>query len=204
VIAAGDVWRSPGDAVKTVAFPLTGTLSLITEVEEQRVEVATIGNEGAADVFSAIGSRVAPLLLLAQVTGQAYEVPIDRFLAAHADSPELQRLIQGYIEALVIQTSVGVLCQAVHHVNQRCARWLLETHDRVESDSFELKQEFLAMMLAVQRPSVSIAEGALQASGLISYRRGHVTIVDRERLEDAACACYEEIRSAYSRLVPLS
>lgn len=203
-IAAGDVWRSPGDAVKTVAFPLNGTLSLIAEVDEQRVEVATIGNEGAADVFSAIGSRVAPLLLLAQVGGEAYEVSIDRFLAAHADSPGLQRLIQGYIEALVVQTSVGTLCQALHHLNERCARWLLETHDRVQSDAFELKQEFLAIMLAVQRPSVSIAAGTLQASGLISYRRGHVNIVDREGLEDAACACYEEIRSAYSRLVPLT
>jgi CRP-like cAMP-binding protein len=205
-IAAGDVWRSPGDAVKTVAFPLTGTLSLIAEQGqgEHRVEVATIGNEGAADVFSAIGSRVAPLLLLAQVTGEAYEVPIDRFLSAHADSAELRRLIRGYIEALVVQTSMSTLCQAAHHLNERCARWLLDTHDRVESDTFELKQEFLAMMLAVQRPSVSIAAGTLQASGVISYRRGTITIVDREGLENAACACYEEVRSAYSRLVPLT
>jgi CRP-like cAMP-binding protein len=203
-IEAGDVWRSPGDPVKTVAFPLSGTLSLIAELDEYRVESATIGEEGAADVFSAVASRVAPLLLLGQVSGEAYEIPIDRFLAAHADSPELQRMIQGYIEALLVQTSMSTLCQAVHHLNERCARWLLQSHDRVDTETFELKQEFLAMMLGVSRPSVSISAGALQAAGLISYRRGKITIVDREGLEEAACPCYEEIRSAYSRLVPLA
>ena len=203
-IEDGDRWRSPGDPVKTVAFPISGTLSLIAETDEYRVEAATIGNEGAADVFSAVASRVAPLLLIGQVSGQAYEIPIDRFLAAYADSPELERMIHGYIEALLFQTSMSTLCQAVHHLNERCARWLLQSHDRVDSDTFELKQEFLATMLGVSRPSVSLAAGALQASGLISYRRGKITIVDREGLEDAACPCYEEIRSAYSRLVPLT
>ena len=203
-IESGDVWRTPGEAVKTVAFPITGCLSLVVEAGDHRVEAATIGNEGAADVFSAVASRVAPLLLIGQVTGSCYEVPIDRFLPAYADSPELERLIQGYIEALLVQTSMSALCLAVHHMNERCARWLLQTHDRVDSDTFELKQEFLATMLGVHRPSVSIAAGSLQASGFISYRRGKITITDREGLEDAACACYEEIRSAYSRLVPLT
>ena len=203
-IEAGDVWRTPGEPVKTVAFPLNGTLSLIAELDDYRVESATIGEEGAADVFSAVASRVAPLLLIGQVTGEAYEIPIDRFLAAYADSPELQRMIQGYIEALLVQTSMSTLCQAVHHMNERCARWLLQSHDRVDGDTFELKQEFLATMLGVSRPSVSVAAGTLQASGLISYRRGKITIIDREGLEDAACPCYEEIRTAYSRLVPLT
>jgi hypothetical protein len=203
-IDSGDVWRSPGDPVETVAFPLTGTLSLIAESGPHRIEAATIGEEGAADVFSAVASRVAPLLLIGQVTGEAYEVPIERFLPAYEDSPELERVINGYIEALFVQTSMSALCLAVHTVNERCARWLLQTHDRVDTDTFDLKQEFLAAMLGVHRPSVSIAAGALQTAGVISYRRGNITIVDREGLEDAACPCYEEIRSAYSRLVPLT
>jgi CRP-like cAMP-binding protein len=203
-IEAGDVWRAPGDAVKTVAFPLTGCLSLIAESDGHQVESATIGQEGAADVFSAIASRVAPLLLLAQVDGTAHELPIDRFLAVFAEDESLRRVIHGYIEALFVQTSMSALCLSVHHLNERCARWLLQSHDRVDGDSFELKQEFLAIMLGVHRPSVSIAAKTLQASGLIAYRRGKITIVDREGLEDASCSCYEETRLAYSRLVPLT
>jgi CRP-like cAMP-binding protein len=203
VIEPGEAWRRPGEAVTTVAFPITGSLSLIAETDHQRVEAATIGQEGAADVFSAIASRVAPLLMIAQVAGRAYEVPIDRFLGIYAKDETLQRLIHGYVEALFVQTSMSTLCINVHHLNERCARWLLQTHDRVDADTFELKQEFLAIMLGVRRPSVSIAAKALQGSGLIDYRRGKISIVDREGLEDAACSCYEEIRSAYSRLVPL-
>jgi CRP-like cAMP-binding protein len=92
---------------------------------------------------------------------------------------------------------------ALHQVNERCARWLLETHDRVDSDTFELKQDLLARMLAVSRPTVSVAAGTLQAAGTIEYRRGKVSIVDREALEDASCSCYEANRADYSRLVPL-
>jgi CRP-like cAMP-binding protein len=91
----------------------------------------------------------------------------------------------------------------VHHLNQRCARWLLQTHDRVDSDTFGLTQEYLGVMLGVQRPSVSIAQQTLQAAGCITYKRGSITIVDREALEAAACPCYEMIRREYSRLVPL-
>jgi hypothetical protein len=99
--------------------------------------------------------------------------------------------------------AISAACNAVHHLNERCARWLLMTHDRVEEDTFDLKQEFLAVMLGVQRPSVSIAAGTLQEAGLISYRRGGITIRDREGLEEATCPCYELIRAEYSRLVPL-
>ncbi|HEX5937862.1 MAG TPA: helix-turn-helix domain-containing protein [Actinomycetota bacterium] len=116
---------------------------------------------------------------------------------------KLQDLINGYLEAFFAQASLSAGCNAVHNLNERCACWLLLTHDRVDSDTFDLKQEFLAVMLGVQRPSVSISAGTLQEAGLIAYRRGSITILHREGLEEATCPCYEMIRSEYSRLVPL-
>jgi CRP-like cAMP-binding protein len=200
----GAEWRTPGDAITSVAFPTVGTMSLIAESGDSQVEAATIGREGAADVFAAIASEIAPMLLIAQVPGQAFEVPHERFLKVYEDGPTIRTVIHGYIEALFLSISFNSVCLASHHLNERCARWLLETHDRVDEDTFELKQEFLATMLGVHRPSVSIAAKTLQATGLIDYRRGKITIVDREALEDAACPCYENVRSAYSRLVPLT
>src|SRR5436853_3556723 len=129
-------------------------------------------------------------------------VEIERFVKQSREG-RFQELIYGYLEAMVVQISVTAACNGVHHLNERCARWLLQTHDRVQTDTFGLTQEFLGVMLGVQRPSVSIAQRTLQAAGLITYQHGSITVIDREGLESAACACYEQIRSEYSRLVPL-
>jgi CRP-like cAMP-binding protein len=203
-IALGEVWLAPGDPIETVAFPISGTMSLIAETGGSLVEAASVGREGVVDAFASIASRVAAQRIIGQIDGDMIEVPVERFARVYEDSATIRRLIHGYIEALFVHTSVSAACLAVHHLNERCARWLLQTHDRVDSDTFHLKQEFLALMLGVHRPSVSIAAKTLQAAGLITYRRGNVTIVDRQGLERTSCACYETIRTAYSRLVPLS
>lgn len=202
-IEVGDTWRRPGDTVTSVVFPTSGVLSMLADTGDSTLESATVGREGAADVFAAIASRMAPQLLISQVSGQAYEVPVDTFDKVFTSSPRVGKVIYGYIEALLVQTSMSAACIAAHDLSERCARWLLQTHDRVDSDDFDLKQEFLADMLGVRRPSVSIAAGTLQAAGLISYTRGRISVVDREGLEEAACNCYELVRLAYSRLVPL-
>src|SRR5215207_9291041 len=181
-IELGHVYLDPGDPIRRVMFPISGTLSIIVEPDERhRVEAATVGREGVANVHSALGSRVAGQQLIGQVAGEAISVEVELFA----------------------QASLSAACNAAHHLDQRCARWLLQTHDRADADSFFLKQEFLAMMLGVQRPSVTVAAKTLQATELITYRRGSITILDREGLEEAACGCYEQIRSEYSRLVPL-
>jgi CRP-like cAMP-binding protein len=202
-IPVGQPRRAPGDPIDSVLFPTSGTYSVLVEIGNDRVEAATIGREGAADVYAALASNVATQVLIGQVPGEAVEVPVEVFRKMAQQGPRMQALIYGYLEALFAQAATATACIALHHVNERCARWLLETHDRVDSDTFELKQEFLAVMLAVSRPSVSIAAGTLQASGSIRYRRGTITVVDREALEAASCPCYEIIRSQYSRLVPL-
>jgi CRP-like cAMP-binding protein len=202
-ITAGQVRRVPGDAIETVLFPTSGTYSILINADDEQIEAATIGREGVVDVYAALGSGVATQTLLAQVSGSSIDIGVESFRAATQADTRLRRLIHGYIEAVFAVASRGTACMALHQVNERCARWLLETRDRVDSDTFELKQEFLARMLGVTRPTVSVAEGTLQAAGLIEYRRGKISIVDREALEEAACSCYEANRSAYARLVPL-
>jgi CRP-like cAMP-binding protein len=204
-IEVGHVFLSPGDPITEVVFPRSGTLSVVTEPRiGQRVEAATVGREGVGSVHSALGSRVSGQELVGQVSGEGIAVEVELFSKLSSQPGKLQNLIHGYLEAFFAQASLSAGCNAVHHLNERCARWLLMTHDRVESDTFDLKQEFLAVMLGVQRPSVSISAGTLQEAGLITYRRGSITILDREGLEEATCPCYEMIRSEYSRLVPLA
>jgi len=199
----GQSRRTPGEAIDRVFFPTSGTLSLLVEQDEGRIEAATIGREGVADAHASLGSRVASQTIVAQVDGESIDVDVDVFGKVYDGEGRLRSLMHGYLEALFAQATISAACIALHHVNQRCARWLLETHDRVDSDTFSLRQEFLAAMLGVHRPTVSVAAGTLQSAGMITYARGRITIVDREALEDAACACYELVRSAYSRLVPL-
>jgi CRP-like cAMP-binding protein len=202
-IEVGGVLFRPGDPIGYVAFPLSGTLSMLAQPDDSTpVEAATIGREGAASLHSALGSRRASQELVGQVAGEMITVGIERF-SKQAQDGRFQSLVYGYLEALVVQISLSAACNAVHQLNQRCARWLLQTHDRVDEDTFGLTQEYLGIMLGVQRPSVSVAQRTLQAAGCISFRRGSITVVDREALEAAACPCYEMIRAEYSRLVPL-
>lgn len=150
-IEVGDTWRRPGDTVTSVVFPTSGVLSMLADTGDSTLESATVGREGAADVFAAIASRMAPQLLISQVSGQAYEVPVDTFDKVFTSSPRVGKVIYGYIEALLVQTSMSAACIAAHDLSERCARWLLQTHDRVDTDDFDLKQEFLADMLGVRR-----------------------------------------------------
>ena len=203
-IEVGRVLFRPGDTVSYVPFPLIGTLSLLAQPEDgMPVEAATIGNEGAAKLPAALGSGTASQELIGQVEGEMITVPIETFTKHVEEQDRFKDLVYGYIEALVVQISLTAACNAVHHVNQRCARWLLQTHDRVLGDTFGLTQEYLGVMLGVQRPTVSIAQRTLREAGCITFSRGSITVVDREGLEAAACHCYEVIRTEYSRLVPL-
>lgn len=128
-------------------------------------------------------------------------VGVDRFAKQSAEG-RFQELVYGYLEAMVVQMSLSTACNAIHHVDQRCARGLLQTHDRVDTDTFGLTQEYLGVMLGIQRPTVSIAQHTLQTAGCVTFRRGSITVVNRKALEAAAC-CYKVIRSEYSRFVPL-
>jgi CRP-like cAMP-binding protein len=193
-----------GDEVRSMFWPTNGTLSILAEPDDDAiVEASSIGREGAADVFAALGSLRAAHRLIGQVPGEMLVIDAKVMLDHVSEPGRTQRLIFSYIQALYGQAAISAACNAKHHVDQRAARWLLQTNDRVDGDTFALKQEFLAYMLGVERPTVSLAAQTLKRAGLIEYSRGRVTILDRLGLESVSCACYEQIRKHYSLLVQL-
>jgi CRP-like cAMP-binding protein len=138
---------------------------------------------------------------LVQVAGEAARIGANAFREALQGSPGLRRLVSRYTLTLINLLAQNGACNAAHLVEERCARWLLMAHDRVNQDSFPITQEFLAQMLGVRRPTVSLTAGILQRAGFIAYRRGMVTILDREGLEGASCECYRVIQDEFKRLV---
>jgi CRP-like cAMP-binding protein len=183
----------PGDAIDYVYFPGAGGFcSELTLLETgEMVEVATIGREGMVGVFAAQDGHLAPSVAMVQAaTDTCYRLQADVFQREIAYAGALSALVARYAHAHVATIMLATACNAVHTVEQRLARWLLMAHDRVGRDEFPLTQEFVAMMLGVARPTVTIVAGSLQKAGLITYRRGVIVILDRKGLEAAACECY--------------
>ncbi|MDQ3947153.1 MAG: Crp/Fnr family transcriptional regulator [Actinomycetota bacterium] len=198
------VLHQPGEPIDTVYFPENAVVSLLTAMADgSTVEVATIGNEGIVGIPLVLGVQAMATrdYHQVQVGGSARAMDAATFLKAARRNP-LRNVVQRYTQALFTQITQQVACNAVHNVTERCARWMLLTHDRVGSDEFPMTQEFLATMLAVRRASVTVAAGTLQNAGLIRYSPGRVTIVDRKGLENAACECYGVIRGEFERLFP--
>jgi CRP-like cAMP-binding protein len=201
--------QAPNSTIEDVLFPATGVISVVTFLEDgngsvQTVEAITIGREGMSNAHAVLGALTnGDERSVIQIDAKVFVVPVKRVIEEADRRGRFAQLVHGYIHAFWAQTAYGSACNAVHHVTPRCARWLLQTHDRVEGDTFFLTQEYLANMLGVERSTVSVAAGELQRRGLITYSRGQVVILDREGLETASCECYEKIRSEYVRLVPL-
>ena len=203
-IEPGREYVGLGDEVRWSFFPMSGAMSILAQPDERTtVEASTVGREGAADAFASIGSLKARHRMIGQVAGEVLRMEAKLLIEEVSHPGRTQTLIFSYIQALYSQAAISAACNAQHNVTERAARWLLASHDRVDADSFGLKQEFLAYMLGVGRPTVSIAAGTLKTAGLIDYQRGSVTIRDRQGLEAAACACYEQIRLQYSELIDL-
>jgi Crp-like helix-turn-helix domain len=148
-----------------------------------------------------LGSGSMPMRAFVQVAGDSFRLAAGPFRAEFERGEELSRLLLLYTEAAFNQVARSAACNRAHGIRERCARWLLATHDGVGEDRFELTQEFLAQMLGVRRAAVNVAAGVLQRAGFIAYARGRITIVDRAGLESAACECYGVIRGEYRRLL---
>lgn len=203
-LAVGDALLAEGQAIRQVFFPIGGVVSLFAAADGSRakVEVGTVGCEGLVGLPLFLGGRRASGDAFVQVAGAALRMTAEAFCDAAAAHPPFAKLLQRYTHALLVQVSQSTACNRMHTPVQRCARWLLMTVDRVEGDTFHLTQEFLAQMLGERRPTVSGAASQLQQQGLIRYSRGRITIVDRLRLEDAACRCYHVVRREYEDLLP--
>jgi CRP-like cAMP-binding protein len=193
----------PGVPIPYVYFPLHGVASLISTLRDgTQVEVATIGNEGLIGLPLALYANTVPFTVFVQVPGEALRIDaavFDRLLLEETGT--LRQFLYRYTQALFNQLAQHVVCNRLHRIAQRCARWLLMTHDRVGRDDFPLTHEFLALMLGVRRASVTEVAGRLQQAGLIRYRLGTIQVLDRAGLEAASCECYGVIQQEYDRLL---
>ena len=201
-LVLAEVLSEPGTPVRHVYFPTEGFISLVAMIEgAPGVEVGMVGREGMLGAELALGVATAPLHSLVQGTGAAWRVDAVAFRRELARSTPLQRCLQRYLYVLMSQLATSAACLRFHLIGPRLARWLLMSQDRAHSQSFHVTQEFLAYMLGVRRVGITVAAGALQRSGLIEYRRGDFTVLDRPGLEAAACGCYAAGRKSYADLL---
>jgi CRP-like cAMP-binding protein len=191
----GVVLHEVGDEIEHVYFPHSGMVSLVAVMQNgTTVETATVGRGGVIGAMAAFGSRSATARAVVQLPGGALRTGVPQFRAAARESVAIRDLVVRCNDLLISQIQQSVACNALHGLEARLCRWLLQTHDCMDGDSIPLTQEFLAQMLGVRRTTVTIAARLLQSSGLIRYRRGLIQVVNREGLEKAACECHATVR----------
>ncbi len=191
-----------GAPLRHVYFPHSGIICLMAGVRDGVAETAAIGAEGLTGFEVALGSETALNRALVQLAGSSSRISMEALRRQMEAWPQLRELFLSYIRFFLVQTLQSVACNTLHTVDERCAKWLLMAHDRAgHEDTFNLTQEFLAEMLGVHRPSVTIVARTLQNAGLIRYSRGVITITDRKGLEEAACECYSIVRRALEQLI---
>jgi CRP-like cAMP-binding protein len=200
----GRVLFEPGDEVDITFFPCHRTMTslLVVTLDGHEVEAATIGREGAVGGIVSEGHKPAFGRAVVQVAGDALAIPTAHLEMAKTGSTRFGDLFSRYADALLAQMMQSVACNALHKVEERCARWLLAAHDRAGDQIIHLTQESLAEMLGVQRTTVSTVTAELAARGLIRTRRGRVEIVDRRGLERASCECYRAVEDHFAKLLP--
>ncbi|MEO8945734.1 MAG: Crp/Fnr family transcriptional regulator [Gemmatimonadaceae bacterium] len=193
-----------GDTVTKAYFPLDSVISMTASVGSAQGEVATVGHEGMIGLPTVFGTGCANMRFFVQIGGRVAVAPADRLAALLSSDETLRATLLRYAHAMFTQIGQSVVCNQRHSLRQRCARWLLMTHDRVPGDRFHLTHEALAVMLGVRRAGVTVAAGNLQKAGFIHYRRGEITILNRAGLQEVSCECYRIVTDAYARLLGTS
>jgi CRP-like cAMP-binding protein len=202
-IRQGQLLEERGQRVDAVYFPQSGMISLIVEMpEDETIEVGMVGSEGAVGINVGLGSRIAAVTALVQVSGVAFKISASRFRAVAQQSHPLHELLVRYNEMQVGQIQQTAACNALHDVGSRLSRWLLQTSDRTDSNVIPFTREFLGKMLGVRRGTVSAVAAGFESAGLIETHRGTIRLVDRDRLKREACYCYDYLRRHVDRLVP--
>jgi CRP-like cAMP-binding protein len=201
-LTVGQPLYEPRAPIELVYFPLSGVHSIVRgSADGGMVEIAAVGNEGMVGIAVFLGGTSTPDEAFCQVPGDLLQMRAARFRKEVHRSLALRRIMFRYTQAFIHQIAQHAACNGLHSIVERCAGWLLMTHDRVDADEFALTQESLAQMLGVRRATVTTAAGMLQEAGFIRYTRGRITIVDRRKLEHASCDCYRLIRREYRRLL---
>ena len=185
----------PNDPLESVYFPNGGMVSLVIETEDGRtVEVGEVGKEGIAGIPAAVGMKRSQVREVVQIAGDGFRMRAGTLQSVSRSTPQFQLILLRFAVVQWLQTAQTAACNRLHNVEQRFARWLLITQDRVESATFAITQDFLATMLGTDRPTVSLAAGMLQKRQAIVYTRGAVQILNRAKLENCACECYGAIQ----------
>ena len=194
------VLHAPGRAIDHVYFPISGMISLLAVMKTgEQIETAIIGREGVAGASIGIFGPLSFGQSTVQIPGAAWQLKSDIFLQLFKASASFRSATNAFQSVIFVQAQQSAACHALHTVEARLCRWLLQARDVIDSDSVQLTQEFLSHMLGVQRTAVSLSATALQQRGLIEYSRGKITILNREGLRKCACECYDVIREQVSR-----
>ena len=196
------VLNQPGDEIEHIYFPHSGMISLLVVMRDgEAVETATVGREGAVGMMAGLGLHITQTRTVVQVPLVASRIAAAQFRKAVQASVTLRDLIVRYNEVLLGQVQFVAACNALHPIQSRLARWILQTRDRIDDDQVPLTQELLSQMLGVRRGSISEIASKLQTAGLITYHRGAIEILDRAGLEKVACECYEAIKERAQKIL---
>lgn len=199
----GSVLQQPDLVSRHAYFPTTCVVSLLCGLENgTSTEIAIIGSEGLVGITNIVGNNVSPIQAVVQSTGYAYRIHANVLRQEFQANPELQTLLLKYMHALMSQLAQTAVCNRHHTIDQQLCRWFLHCLDRLPSNELTITQEFIAHMLGVRREGITAAAGKLQKAGIINYRRGRISIIDRSALEAKACECYQIVRHEYHRLLP--
>lgn len=199
----GKILYEPGEKLKHAYFPTTAIVSLHYVMESgATAETAGVGNEGVVGVSLFLGGETTSSTAVVQTAGHAYRLEGKLLKEAFDRAGLMQRLLLRYTQALLTQTAQTAVCNRHHALEQQLCRWLLLTLDRMPANELIMTQELVASMLGVRREGITEAAGKLQRAGLISYRRGHIAVLDRHGLEAHACECYAVVKKELGRLLP--
>ncbi|MDQ3805984.1 MAG: Crp/Fnr family transcriptional regulator [Acidobacteriota bacterium] len=198
----GEVLYEPGAQMSYIYFPTTAIVSLLYTMENgSSAEMGMAGNEGLVGIALFMGGDTTPNRAVVQSAGGAFRMRAKALQDEFARGGAFQRLLLRYTQALITQMSQTAVCNRLHEIEQQLCRWLLLSHDRLDSDELIMTQELIANMLGVRREGVTAAAGRLQEKGLISYVRGRIRVLDRRGLEAAVCECYRVVKDEYNRLL---
>lgn len=191
-----------GEAPPFAIFPLTSVVSVTIPLHDgSAIEAGSIGNEGMSGIDLQTRRPLCVYRGIIQIDGEALRVPAGDFRRMLAESDDLAELVKLYTLTIIHQAGQSAACNLRHNIEERMARWLLMTHDRVGQDEFYLTQEFLGVMLGIRRQSVSLTAATLHEAGMIRYNRGSMKILDREGLERVSCECYRTVREVYKQVM---
>src|SRR5580765_7334127 len=199
----GEVLYEPGVQLRYVYFPTTSIVSLLYVMEDgASAEIAIVGNEGILGISLFMGGETTPSRAVVQSAGYGYRLKAQLLKDEFQRFGPMLHLLLRYTQALITQMAQTAVCNRHHSVDQQLCRWLLLSLDRLASNELTMTQELIANMLGVRREGVTEAAGKLQDAGLISYRRGRITVLDRPGLEARSCECYEVVKKELDRLLP--